>query len=231
MKHLTPLFICFVVCLLTACAGMTENDVTNDDNPVSVTVLTKSNSDDSFSFDPITQDSLWRFNENTAERIAALQIPVERLDNLSTENLVRLCMEYPFFIHFMAYNTPEEGIRVVKSRFNGFRELESRQDAAQKLLSYYEQVDVAAIVQDALRGTRGTMTIPRLTYVEHILQSMTPLFSKDEMRQLNALASAKESVKLSYPDVFSENSRNVLFKQEMTRVGDSIVLKELWIGW
>lgn len=123
----------------------------------------------------------------------------------------------------MAFNTPEEGIRVVKSRFNGFQELENRKDAAQKLLAYYEQVDVAAIAKDVLRGTRGNMTLPRLTYVEHILQSMTSLFSKDEMHQLNALASAKESVKLSYPEIFSENSKNVLFKQERTRAGDSIV--------
>lgn len=91
MKRLIFLFICFIVCLLTACTGLTEYDVTNNDKTTPLRVSTKSNSDDCFSFDSITQDSLWRFNENTAERIAALQIPAERVESISTENLVKLC--------------------------------------------------------------------------------------------------------------------------------------------
>lgn len=214
----------FTIGLLSAChSQMDYATPSTDDINVSLTPLTKSEVKASFSFDPIIQDSAWRYNENTAERIAALQIPENQLAYLSTTELVKLCMDYPFFIHALTFNSVEEGIRIVKSRFNGFGELEKRQDAGNKLLSYYAQVDMTDVANDAVLQTIKKISIPHLIYIEHVLHSMAPLFSTEEMQQLLAMAAEKEAIKNFRPDLFSENSRNVLLSQNQTRAGEYVL--------
>jgi len=51
---------------------------------------------------------------------SACQIPDDVLPNLSTEELVQICMDYPLFGNFSAYNDELVGIKKVMDGFNGF---------------------------------------------------------------------------------------------------------------
>lgn len=57
---------------------------------------------------------------------------------ISTENLVRTCINYPLYGIYLAYNNELDGINVIMSGFNGFQESIKREDAAKEILNYYE---------------------------------------------------------------------------------------------
>ena len=76
-----------------------------------------------FSFDSVTKPEIWKTFQTLEEMQSACQIPDDVLSNLSTEELVQICMDYPLFGNFSAYNDELVGIKKVMDGFNGFTEL------------------------------------------------------------------------------------------------------------
>ena len=79
-------------------------------------------------------DSEWQSLGSTYERNQALQIPERTLKTLSTEDLLEVCLNYPFLIEATFYSNKEDAIRYLVSKFNGFEELLSRKDVSKVLL-------------------------------------------------------------------------------------------------
>jgi hypothetical protein len=73
------------------------------------------------------------------ERIQMFKIPEQILHCLSTEALVKSCLDYPEFGLVWAYNTLKQGFDQVSSRCNGFDELWKRGDKFQVIYSLYQQ--------------------------------------------------------------------------------------------
>ena len=67
------------------------------------------------------------------------KIPDSILHCLSTEALVKSCLDYPEFGLIWAYNSFQQGFDHVSSRCNGFDELWNRGDKFQVLYSLYQQ--------------------------------------------------------------------------------------------
>jgi hypothetical protein len=67
------------------------------------------------------------------------QIPENVLQNMSTEDLIQTCLNYPLKLDVYAYSNFKNGIEQVSLQFNGFAELLSRTDNFQKLRSKLEQ--------------------------------------------------------------------------------------------
>jgi hypothetical protein len=195
----------FTIWLLAAChSQMDYAELPTDDINVSLTPLTKTEAQTSFSFDPIIQDSAWRYNENVMERVTALQIPDSILTHISTENLVQLCMEYPFYGCYAAVNNTTEGIRSVMSMFNGFSALQKREDSAPSLLSYYEFMDVDKIALGALqKDTNALEQLFHLTYVEKALSELVSTnFNREDMVILDRICRQKQEAKQRHPEVY-----------------------------
>lgn len=85
---------------------------------------------------------------DTFDRVKACQIPVEKLEELSTEELIESVLNYPFIMDIYAYDTLQQGFESVTERFNGLNELLDRDDAAMKLLSKYRSVEVVEVLDE-----------------------------------------------------------------------------------
>lgn len=86
---------------------------------------------------PFLQDSKEWFKYDTpAERIAALQIPENKLNEIPTSALLDICMDFPYLIDFFLYNSYQQGYNALIHEFNGFKELSTRNDLAKNLADH-----------------------------------------------------------------------------------------------
>lgn len=86
-----------------------------------------------YSISPGTKE--WKGYKNANDRKKVLQIPEEYLKDISTQELLDVCLEYPYLVDLMCYNTLREGFNAVLKDFNGFRELIKRDDLSNLCLS------------------------------------------------------------------------------------------------
>lgn len=67
------------------------------------------------------------------------QLSEDELTTLSTEELAKIVLAYPYLIDIYAFDSVHEGLQVVRSRYNGLDELLSREDAAEYLTQLYSE--------------------------------------------------------------------------------------------
>ena len=84
------------------------------------------------------QDTEWKTFTTSRERIAALQMPAEKLKRIGTTELLDVCLNFPYLPDIFAFDHIEKGIDNLKSRFNGFDELLRRQDLTRVLVEKFE---------------------------------------------------------------------------------------------
>ena len=156
---------------------------------------TRALSSQTFSFDSITKPEVWRSFQTLEEMQSACQIPDDVLPNLSTEELVQICMDYPLFGNYLAYDNETFGIKKVMAGFNGFEELKKRTDAAEKLLDRYANVNVMALNED--RVNAEIYPNLKLGYLEMILCSgeIESLYQGEALQRLENLQAQKLSEK------------------------------------
>lgn len=78
----------------------------------------------SFKF-PFSQgDTKWKEFKTPKERIAALQIPDNSLSLISTEDLLFICLDFPYLSDVFAFDDMDIGLKAVASKFNGLPEVE-----------------------------------------------------------------------------------------------------------
>ena len=63
----------------------------------------------------------WNSLETEKERIAVLQVPENILATLSPEEVVGLCITFPFFGHFTAWGSSRAGFNVMLEKYNILR--------------------------------------------------------------------------------------------------------------
>lgn len=95
-----------------------------------------------FSYDSVTNPNVWKTFMTFEEMMNATQIPENILKTIPTDTLVALCMNHPLGGVYMCYNNHLKGALSVIERFNGFQELMKRKDAGEKLISFYEALDI-----------------------------------------------------------------------------------------
>lgn len=79
-------------------------------------------------------DAKWQSLETTYERNAALQIPLVLINSIPTEELLEVCLEYPYLIEATFYQNGGEALNYLISKFNGFKELINREDIVDVLI-------------------------------------------------------------------------------------------------
>ena len=75
----------------------------------------------------------------------AIQIPDKVLKSISTQELLSICLRYPFLRNYTASDSPYQGMNGVMSSFNGFKELTERTDVNIVLIEYYTSKKVSEI--------------------------------------------------------------------------------------
>lgn len=125
-------FFLLTIVLLGACA----EDVVYQKTAVS------NNNNQMFSYDSVTNPEVWKTFMSFEEMMEATQIPEAILKELPTDTLVALCMNHPMGGVYMCYNNHLKGALSVMERFNGFQELKRRKDAGEKLINFYENLNI-----------------------------------------------------------------------------------------
>lgn len=92
----------------------------------------------------------WKELRTNAEMLEACQIPENILSRMTTEGLVKTCLNYPKTIDFLAYSDFPTGLNRVISGFNGLIELTRRPRAASILLEEYKALDPDSMLSKTL---------------------------------------------------------------------------------
>jgi hypothetical protein len=119
------------------------------------------------------------------QMVSATQIPTTVLGGMSTHDLVTTVLDYPLFMDRLAFNSPQQGIDVMASRFNGIGALFGRPDAATTLLDLY-----GTLVAEAPAGSAALVDpvhAERIVEVETLLAQLPMLDQLDAAQRLDAV--------------------------------------------
>jgi hypothetical protein len=120
----------------------------------------------------------WEKLNSFEEHRNAYNIPLQMLANMSTEHLVQTCLAYPDFMLMMSRNSIQQGYDYLKTIFNGFAELEQREDAACELLKFYQALNPSEIIKYETPIERGKFSF-RFTFTEVLLAQESILQNMD----------------------------------------------------
>ncbi len=87
----------------------------------------------------------WKSYQNTPDIVRDLQMPEKVMKAINTEELLKVCLNYPFFGSYTASNSPFEGLNRTLDSFNGFDEFSNRKDAGNVLFNFYVNKQVSEI--------------------------------------------------------------------------------------
>jgi hypothetical protein len=95
----------------------------------------------------------WKKLESNEAMVVACQIPATVLQDISTSDLMNLCLQYPLLYDVFAFNNINAGLDKLFSDFNGIRELSQRKDALEILLDKYVDSQHFSIVATSTSKT------------------------------------------------------------------------------
>jgi hypothetical protein len=130
-----------------------------------------------FPINPETEE--WSNLKSYNDRLNAYNIPGDILENMSTAELVKTCLAYPEFRLIMTRNSLQEGYAYLKSIFNGFEELEKREDAGNQLINEYRKLNPADVQTYDKLVEKGRFAF-RFTYLEMLLAQRPMLLSMSD---------------------------------------------------
>ncbi|MDR1200796.1 MAG: hypothetical protein LBL58_04065 [Tannerellaceae bacterium] len=184
MKTNILLLFCLVSCVLNAQTA-TEKNVTWN-----------------FPVNPGTPK--WKELKSYEEQLSAYNIPEEMMKKISTPELVKVCLAYPEWGVINAFNDRRIGLNNMMSRFNGFRELFARNDAAKELIKIYSKLDPLAIGNDWTLLQKGNYGF-HINCIELLLSHGMMLAKLDEQDTRTLLEDVilKYNSKKRLPDVYS----------------------------
>ncbi len=164
-----------------------------------------------YSFEKITEPSVWITFNTLAEMKNACQMPENWLKRISTDNLILTCMDYPLLLNYSAYSNPMDGIKDVVEGFNGFQELGKRTDAAEKLVKFYAGLKVQSYEEASRPGAyKDHNSVLKLGFLELYLAAgyINGLYESNNYVNLKEAAESLLEEKLNSKEVYSLASVN-----------------------
>lgn len=158
----------------------------------------------SFSYPFEIGDTLWQQYSNNKERVKALQIPEDRLSHIPTNELLEICLDYPFLLEFLFCDDIQEGLKSLTTKFNGFKELIGRKDLPIFLLAkeqkLQEEVESILFKNNQAKGRLGfkSLVVELLLLHEEVFSYMTETQKNDFLHILDT----NKKTKNNYPDIF-----------------------------
>lgn len=186
-KTVIKLFLGVIV--LCSCERLSVSDI--DDTPAmskASYAMPIGDNDKVTYWDSIIAIENWRKYEDLKSKQQALNLPQKMLDTISTKQLVAMCMQYPMWDNYSAFNSPIMGINSVISGFNGFAELRKRKDYAKEILDYLVRLNLKISVEPS---THNRMI---RAYAETIISSMyfEDIFENANVLRLEAYISMRQ---------------------------------------
>lgn len=193
-----------------------------------------------------SKSAQWKSYSSAKERVAALQIPEDKLKSLTTADLLTVCLDFPYAMDMLAYDYPEVGFNAVCKEFNGCRELLTRKDLTDALLKKCEAIPAGiASVLNKDEVTQGDYSFKCyiLFYMMGIDKGTSSLDAEKSAKFAASIREAATKMK-AYPDIFGISYRTGVKKSgisllsnpaynDATRTipnGYSVYIKELVSG-
>lgn len=110
----------------------------------------------------------WNNLKTYKERLDAYNIPVDILKTITTKELVKTCLDYPELRLIFTRNDLQAGYNYIATKFNGFKELESRSDAGKVLLEFYAEYNPEGFDPNFSNLEIGRYIV-KFTYIELIM--------------------------------------------------------------
>jgi hypothetical protein len=141
-----------------------------------------------FPINPSTKE--WENLKTEDERFEAMQIPLELLKSMSTENLIITCLNYPAFGHYALFNFTD-GINHLIQNFNGLQELLLREDAPAKMISLYVKLGISTTNIESIKTELWGM---RLCYFELLLTKDEIIDKLNEDEKINLMKEVQKKI-------------------------------------
>ena len=141
------------------------------------------------------------------DRSAALQIPENILEEMSTAGLAEICISYPMIAEMAVYDSLEIGFGRIKSQFNGLQELFARTDVADILVPIFVSMDLNKLNQYAESPTLKFHFVCIMLYQEPV---MTALNSEQRNELMKAISEKRKLINSEYDDQFSLYNLEIL---------------------
>lgn len=134
----------------------------------------------------------WLNIADYSKRFELLNIPDNLLKAISTEELVKSCLNYPEFRLVFTRNDLQSGYNYIRSMFNGFVELETRADAGKELMKVYVGYKPDGFDLNSTDLEIGKF-MSKITYIETLIAQTEILnkFNPTDLRELLSLSSQK----------------------------------------
>ena len=146
----------------------------------------------------------WR-SLSVKERHERLQLSDNLLGSMRTEDLIEVCLEYPFAIDLFAFDDFQTGFMALYNNFNGFRELFSRDDLAEPFLLY---LDINWQKADLMKGkeglARGKYTLLSVVFKYMLAQdAVIKKMSRSQLRRMLDTCMRNNEIELSDAEMWS----------------------------
>ena len=159
-----------------------------------------------FPIKPETEE--WKKLESNKAKVEACQIPEHVLRDISTSDLMTLCLQYPLLYDVFAFNNINSGLRKLFSDFNGIRELSKRESAINNLIEQY-LAEVRSFPEYLNKGSNFDIgySVARISILEVLLSysDFHNSIPKESQKRIleNLLFGYREKIK--YPEYFQGN--------------------------
>jgi hypothetical protein len=174
----------------------------------------------------------WKKLESNKAKVDVCQIPENILPEISTKDLMILCLQYPLLYDIFAFNNISDGVKKLFSDFNGIREFFTKEDALSELNEKYltEIQDFSNILLKKTSNLEIGYSIIRISTLEILLScsEFNNNTSKNIQKEIlkNLLFVYKEKCK--YPEYFQGNgfSTNLFARAHIIIKIDSALSEE-----
>lgn len=162
------------------------------------------NKENKYEFPIDCEDGQWSQYGTHDEMLEACTVPDKVLEDATTEQLLDMVLDYPLLCDIYAFDTVEQGVAVVASRFNGFAELIDRDDFSDVVLDRYVDVDI----QEGIKDTKENFSrVSEIVVMEDMLaqEDVVSDLTLQERRKLVEAVERKTKEKID-TNIFSENA-------------------------
>lgn len=146
---------------------------------------------------------------SVSERKKRLQIPDNLLGTIRTEDLIEVCLDYPYASDFAAYDDYQSGFMAVYHQFNGLRELLSRSNLTEPFLlrldvNWQKASLMSGMIEtDLLRvghySSESCMLFKLMLAQDAVLNQM----SKNQLRRMLDMCMRNTDIEISYSEIWA----------------------------
>lgn len=150
----------------------------------------------------------WGKYKTYKERLNALQIPQSQINKIVSDELLEICMNFPYVANLGCYYDLQLGLSNIERMFNGFRELNSRQDYSEVLIRKYRQLPFEiSILKSATPIEIGAFSCKTMLLESMIIHAMnSSIFSNVQIDDIMYMAQKLLELKQELPAYFGSRS-------------------------